>query len=244
MGDSSLARNIRWNIRRGGTRGRHHSGMFAHEEPPVIVAHCFGGFATILTGALYGEKLAGTVIVDSPVNPPDRPRPTASRNPAASRLHRVGRSPRAFPLRAEQPCENDYIVDFIARRSLKQVDGGWTWKFDPSIWTSGFRSATPPNACTPPSVASPSCAARCRSSCRPKLANTCSACGHAAPVIEIPQARHHVCWTSRSRSSPPSAPSSPTGTTPCRQGACRDAEGRRLNHQDHQDALPHLRHCG
>ena len=46
------------------------SGMFALPEPPVIVGHSFGGFVTILTGALYGEKLAGIVIVDSPVNPP------------------------------------------------------------------------------------------------------------------------------------------------------------------------------
>ena len=50
-----------------------HAGMFDHEEPPVIVAHSFGGFVTILTGALHGDKLAGTVIVDSPVGPPDRP---------------------------------------------------------------------------------------------------------------------------------------------------------------------------
>src|SRR5260221_13523174 len=29
-----------------------------------------------------------------------------------------------------QSCENDFIVEFIARHSLMPVAGGWTWKFD------------------------------------------------------------------------------------------------------------------
>ena len=45
-----------------------------------------------------------------------------------------------FRLMPPQPAENLYILDFIARRSLKRVpmpDGsgeGWTWKFDPGMW--------------------------------------------------------------------------------------------------------------
>ena len=50
-----------------------HAGMFDHAQKPIIVAHSFGGFVTLLTGADYGDRLAGTVIVDSPINPPDRP---------------------------------------------------------------------------------------------------------------------------------------------------------------------------
>lgn len=171
-----------------------HAGMFENAEPPVIVAHSFGGFVTILTGALHGEKLAGTVIVDSPVNPPER----SHHGPP----HREIRPHRIYPtlpealarfrLAPEQPCENDYVVDFIARRSLKQVDGGWTWKFDPSIWTRFSIGDT---------------AERLRSTkCRiaimrgemsvlmpPEVGDYMfSLLGHAAPVIEIPQARHHV----------------------------------------------------
>ena len=35
------------------------AGMFKLDEPPVIVAHSFGGFVTMLTGGLYGDRLAG-----------------------------------------------------------------------------------------------------------------------------------------------------------------------------------------
>ena len=116
------------------------AGFFDGEEPPIIVGHSFGGFITILTGALYGERLAGTVIVDSPVNPPDRPGGPPNRQ---FRPHRIYPTLEAamerFRLAPPQPCENRYIVDYIARHSLKQVANpeggmGWTWKFDPAIW--------------------------------------------------------------------------------------------------------------
>lgn len=171
-----------------------HAGMFDHIEPPVIVAHSFGGFVTILAGALHGEKLAGTVIVDSPVNPPER----KDHGPPHREIrpHRVypslGEALARFRLAPEQPCENDYILDFIARKSLLKVDGGWTWKFDPSIWTRFSIGDT---------------ADRLRSTkCRiaimrgemsvlmpPEVGEYMfNLLGRAAPMIEIPQARHHV----------------------------------------------------
>ena len=40
-------------------------------ERPILVGHSMGGFVAMVTAALYGEKLAGTIIVDSPVRRPD-----------------------------------------------------------------------------------------------------------------------------------------------------------------------------
>jgi pimeloyl-ACP methyl ester carboxylesterase len=170
------------------------AGMFDHEEPPVIVAHSFGGFATMLAGALHGERLAGTVIVDSPVNPPDRPGGPPRRELRPHRIYASLTDALArFRLAPEQPCENDYIVDFIARRSLKEVEGGWTWKFDPALWASRF---------TIGDTAERLRSTKCRIAIMrgemsvlmpPEVgAYMFSLLGHAAPVIEIPQARHHV----------------------------------------------------
>jgi len=116
------------------------SGLFAHAEKPIIVAHSFGGFVTILTGAEYGDRFGGIVIVDSPVNPPDRQR----RGPPPVRGGKVYPTLEAalarFRLAPPQPCENHYAMDYIARWSLRKAplaDGtgdGWAWKFDPSIW--------------------------------------------------------------------------------------------------------------
>ena len=170
-----------------------HAGMFDNAEPPIIVGHSFGGFVTILAGALYGERFAGTVIVDSPVSPPDRPHGPPNREIRPHRVYPTLTDALArFRLAPEQPCENEYILDFIARRSLKEVEGGWTWKFDPSIWTRFSIGDT---------------AERLRSTkCRIGIFRGESSVlmpeevgeymfnllGRAAPVVEIPQARHHV----------------------------------------------------
>ena len=170
------------------------AGMFAPSEPPVVVAHSFGGFVSILAAALHSERLAGAVIIDSPVNPPERQR--GSGPPRGVRPHRVyGTLEQAltrFRLMPEQDCKNHYLLDFIARHSLRETEGGWTWKFDPAIWQRFSIGDT---------------AARMRAiSCRfaifygegsaifPRETGEYMyhLLGRNVPVVEIPGARHHV----------------------------------------------------
>jgi pimeloyl-ACP methyl ester carboxylesterase len=171
-----------------------HAGMFDHEEPPVIVAHSFGGFVTMLTGALHGDRLAGTIIVDSPVNPPDRPGGPPKRELRPHNVYPTLAAALArFRLAPEQPCENDYIVDYVARRSLKQVEGGWTWKFDPALWAHRFSIGD-----TAERLRSTKCRiAIMRGEMSVLMPHEVgeymfNLLGRAAPMIEIPQARHHV----------------------------------------------------
>jgi pimeloyl-ACP methyl ester carboxylesterase len=104
---------------------------------PVLVGHSMGGLVTIAAANLFGEKLAGAVVVDSPVRRPD---------PESEEGERGGmfRNPKVYPdidtavqhfhLQPPQPCENPFIVEFIARRSVRLVEHGWTWKFDPKVF--------------------------------------------------------------------------------------------------------------
>ena len=34
----------------------------------------------------------------------------------------------------EQPCQHPYVIEYLGTQSLRQVDGGWTWKFDPALF--------------------------------------------------------------------------------------------------------------
>jgi pimeloyl-ACP methyl ester carboxylesterase len=169
------------------------SGMFEPGEPPIIVAHSFGGFVTMLTGALHGDRLAGTVIVDSPVNPPDRPGGPPKRIIKPHHIYPTMAAALArFRLMPPQTCENLYIVDWVGRRSLKDVEGGFTWKFDPAIWQRFSIGDT---------------AARLKETkCRiaifrgensilmpPEIGEYMfNLLGRAAPVVTIPEAQHHV----------------------------------------------------
>jgi pimeloyl-ACP methyl ester carboxylesterase len=116
------------------------AGLFAHEQKPTIVAHSFGGFITMHTGSKHSDKFAGIMIVDSPVRPPDDEWEGPPTRPRGNRVYDDLTSALArFRLAPPQPCENHYIIDYIARHSLKQVEKeeggeGWTWKFDPFIW--------------------------------------------------------------------------------------------------------------
>jgi pimeloyl-ACP methyl ester carboxylesterase len=169
-----------------------HCGMFEHIEPPIIVAHSFGGFATMVTGALYGDRLAGVIIVDSPVNPRGDGGPP----------NREGRPHRVYPTLVEalarfrlappQTCENHFIVDYIARNSLKETPEGWTWKFDPLIWQRfdiGDRAQR---------LKEISCRLAImrgeRSLIFPKEIGDYmfELLGKNVPVIEIPEAQHHI----------------------------------------------------
>ncbi|MET3666912.1 alpha/beta hydrolase [Caulobacter sp. 1776] len=103
---------------------------------PILVGHSFGGFPTLYCAALHADRLRGVVMADSSIQPPEKrwkgppPRPAPGNRVYDTLEEALTR----FRLAPPQPCENLYIADFIARRSLKEVEGGWTWKFDPAIW--------------------------------------------------------------------------------------------------------------
>jgi pimeloyl-ACP methyl ester carboxylesterase len=105
--------------------------------PPVLVGHSMGGLVSIVAGSLYGERLAGAVIVDAPVRKPD-PESQERASRGAARLPHVHADLETalarFRLVPSQPCENDFIVEHLARTSVRKVDGGWTWKFDPRVF--------------------------------------------------------------------------------------------------------------
>lgn len=105
--------------------------------PPILVGHSMGGFVCIAAAARYGDRLAGTVILDSPVRRPDPE--------AVEGAHgRAFRNPKIYPdlktalqhyrLVPGPTCAEPYILDHIARYSLREVDDGWTWKFDPLVF--------------------------------------------------------------------------------------------------------------
>jgi pimeloyl-ACP methyl ester carboxylesterase len=164
---------------------------------PVIVGHSMGGFVTIATAALHGERVDGVIVCDSPV---------AEVDPEISAFHlreAFGR-PRTYPDLEDaithfrtvpvQAHYLDYVIDDVARWSLKAVDGGWQWKFDRRIFEqfgAGMRSIAEPY------LAGVHCRlALLRSEfglVTPDIgASMYEKLGRVTPVIEIPEAGHHA----------------------------------------------------
>ena len=109
---------------------------------PFVVAHSFGGFVGLETGYHYGDDLGGVIFMDFTVAPPEQymewgmraeregVKPNRKLRVYDDKATAMGR----FRLLPEQPVRHQAIVEHIADYSLKQVDGGYTWKFDPALF--------------------------------------------------------------------------------------------------------------
>jgi len=158
--------------------------------PPVVIGHSMGGLVTLRAASMVGTAMEGAVVIDSPVRD-ITPEEQAAREKRAFGGLRVYRSreellARFHPI-PDQPVLG-YIADHVAATSIRRVEGGWTWKFDPRI----FGRQVPRNLLT-------------RLDCRVALFRAeygivsaemsevmYDRLGRAAPVIEIPAAGHHV----------------------------------------------------
>src|SRR5262249_41921703 len=99
-------------------------------SPPILVGHSMGGLVSIVAAARPGDALAGAIIVDAPVRKPDPEsqegeRGRSFRNPKTYPDTKTARE--HFRLIPPQPCENSFILDYISEKSLRAVDGGYTW---------------------------------------------------------------------------------------------------------------------
>ena len=113
---------------------------------PIVVGHSFGGWVTLAAVEREGEKLGGAVVVDSPLGVPDptegyvviKAKPGKPGDPRTSHFYDSIEEPISrFRFLPNQPAEHLYLVDYIARMGVRQMDKpdggeGWTWKFDPA----------------------------------------------------------------------------------------------------------------
>jgi pimeloyl-ACP methyl ester carboxylesterase len=180
------------------------AGAFDATEPPTVVGHSFGGFVSLLCAQQHGQRLKGVFALDMPLM--SRELRQARARPGLRQAFADVRPTKLYPSLAaalarfrfapEQPCENLFVADHIARTSLRQVtapDGSpaWTWCFDPKVAPVGPGLAAQAlgarrcpvaigwgadSALVTPAVA----------------AYACGLAGPDAPHIEIPAARHHV----------------------------------------------------
>jgi len=119
------------------------TGLFDEGKTPTLIAHSYGGQVAVAAVHAHPEKFAGTVICDLMIIRPSQIEanaalfsPPGSQNP--NRPNRIypdyPTAKKRFVLSPPQAVEQDILFDFMAYHSLRQVDGGWSWKFDPSVF--------------------------------------------------------------------------------------------------------------
>jgi pimeloyl-ACP methyl ester carboxylesterase len=173
-------------------------GLFDADVKPVFVAHSFGGFPLMGCAERFGERLRAAVMVDTPVRTPEQEAEHRGKRriDEPSRPHRIYATLDAalarFRFAPEQSCDTLYIADFIARTSLREVEGGWTWKFDPFLW-SEFRIGE-----TGPMLSNVRCpfalvwGDRSRLMPRETTDHMRRIAPAGSPAVVVPDAAHHV----------------------------------------------------
>lgn len=129
------------------------TGMFDCPVKPVFVGHSFGGFPVMNATGRFGDRLRLAVIADTPIRTREEREQRLDERPRREfKPHRVYLSAEEaiarFRLLPAQDCENLYILDHIARTSLRLTPAkngerqGWTWKFDPHLFRN-FKMGRP-----------------------------------------------------------------------------------------------------
>lgn len=133
------------------------AGLFGNRALPFIVAHSQGAHSGMCAIEDGQEEFAALVVCDMTMMRPSNAegyfgaRRGRSWPPKEVHAHKVHPDLATilarYKLAPPQPCENDFLLEYVARHSVRQLEGdregdfegGWVWKFDPRIRvTDGF----------------------------------------------------------------------------------------------------------
>ncbi len=167
--------------------------------PYTILGHSFGGFPMMALANREGETLKQAIILDTPFDLKQRRRPRGTGGDA--RPHNIyateAEALARFRWAPPQPTTHDYVADFIARHSIHPVndangEGGFTWKFDPFLW-SEFEAQDGTDLLLAPKCPTALMWGELSALATAGLvADMASRLPAGSPLIPIPEAYHHV----------------------------------------------------
>jgi pimeloyl-ACP methyl ester carboxylesterase len=174
---------------------------------PTVIGHSMGGFVTVVAAARHGGRLAGAMILDSPIRAAD-PESEEGRRRGRNMFH----APKTYPDRATavehfhlvppQPVLNPWLVEHVADHSVRAVDGGWTWKFDRRLFVS--RSGPRQASDYGPELARAACRLAIVTGARSAIVDAgvidhmrslvagSPAAAAGVPFVRVPEAHHHL----------------------------------------------------
>jgi pimeloyl-ACP methyl ester carboxylesterase len=167
----------------------------APDRPAYVVGHSLGGFVTIQAGYRAGKDLGGIIVIDSPIHAPgtepDRAWKLRADTPNTVYPDRADAIAH-FRLIPEQPCENAFVFNHISAHSVKEVAGGWSWKFDPGAFAPLTRRSYVDELLSMPCPVALFWGQRSRLFTPEVKSYMREAFGAKIPLVEIPDAYHHV----------------------------------------------------
>ena len=106
-------------------------------EKPICLAHSMGGAIAMYSTSIFPDLFSKIILLDAVVIlPPEKAEMMKSRRPKA-RMEIASDSIEAavsrFRLMPPQPCQQEYVLEHVAKTSYKETELGWILKSDPKI---------------------------------------------------------------------------------------------------------------
>ena len=162
---------------------------------PVIAGHSMGGFVGLTAAKLHGEILRGVVAIDSPVREvsPEAKSWLATHSELPPNKIYPDRETvvRRFRTLPEDEAGLEYVRRHIAEQSVREVEGGWSWAFDPQIFLGAQME--------PEDLAEAACEVALvrgeRGMATTDITSSVAAIlGGHVPVTLVPDAGHHIMF--------------------------------------------------
>jgi pimeloyl-ACP methyl ester carboxylesterase len=100
-------------------------------DQATLIGHSFGGGRVARACAEVPQRVTRAVIIDSHMRLTDEKRSTRPFEIGPRRVYPTFEAARArFRLVPPENRTAPFILDYVARHSLKEIESGWTWKFD------------------------------------------------------------------------------------------------------------------
>ncbi|WP_430426980.1 alpha/beta fold hydrolase [Parasphingorhabdus sp.] len=118
--------------------------LFAGPVKPKIVAHSFGSGVALTAMELAGERFGGLIICDLMIMRPEKLMahfkggggpPGSGKSDKPNNIYPDYETARGrFVLAPPQDVQTPFLLEYMAYHSMRQVAGGWSWKFDPQVF--------------------------------------------------------------------------------------------------------------
>ncbi|HEX3899067.1 MAG TPA: alpha/beta hydrolase [Mycobacteriales bacterium] len=104
-------------------------------DPAIFIGHSMGGWVSVFAAVLEPRAVGSIIAIDSPLaeEPPEEA-PIAERRPPTKVYATLEDAVSRFRPVPGQNVVLDYVARHVAIESLREVERGWTWKFDPGLF--------------------------------------------------------------------------------------------------------------
>lgn len=185
------------------------AGSRTQAAKPVLVGHSLGGTVVGVAGVRHPERVGGVVLCDIGVSRAGQARRSGRHFKNRITYPTAAEATSRFKLVPRQDCSNLWMVDHIARTSIRGVGPGgaddptrppageeqaWAWKFD---WRLFARSTERPFADYLADLSRGGLPVACLNGAdsavaTPEVAERVRSYLGAKPTVWIPEARHHL----------------------------------------------------